>query len=126
MAPMNTQSTAFKTRTNVLILKAVDRGFIGGVMVSMLASKVIDRWFIGGVMATDEPTIYCFREKKVNPIPMNSRSTAFETRMLIITPPMNPRSTDFETSTLTIMPTIYRFREKHANHYAIDEPTTYA
>ena len=29
---------------NVLILKAVDCGFIGGVMVSVLVSKAVDRW----------------------------------------------------------------------------------
>ena len=29
---------------------AVDRGFIGGVMDSMLASSAVDRGFIGGVM----------------------------------------------------------------------------
>ena len=28
----------------------VDRGFIGGVMVSVFASSVVDRGFIGGVM----------------------------------------------------------------------------
>ena len=28
----------------------VDRGFIGDVMVSVLASSVVDRGFIGGVM----------------------------------------------------------------------------
>jgi hypothetical protein len=32
---------------NVLILKAVDRGFIGGVMVSVLVSKAVDHGFIG-------------------------------------------------------------------------------
>jgi hypothetical protein len=57
MPPMNPQS--------VLLLKAVDRGFIGGVMVSVLVSKVVDRGLIGGILfsvldyATDEPTIYC-------------------------------------------------------------------
>ena len=30
----------------------VDRGFIGGVMVSVLASSVVDRGFIGGVMVS--------------------------------------------------------------------------
>jgi hypothetical protein len=30
----------------------VDRGFIGGVMVSMLASNVVDLGFIGGVMVS--------------------------------------------------------------------------
>jgi hypothetical protein len=32
-------------------LKAVDRGFIGGVMVSVLVSKAVDRGFIGGGLA---------------------------------------------------------------------------
>ena len=30
----------------------VDRGFIGGVMVSMLTSSVVDCGFIGGVMVS--------------------------------------------------------------------------
>jgi hypothetical protein len=30
----------------------VDRGFIGGVMVSVLVSSVVDRGFIGGVMVS--------------------------------------------------------------------------
>ena len=30
----------------------VDRGFIGGVMVSMLTSSRVDRGFIGGVMVS--------------------------------------------------------------------------
>jgi hypothetical protein len=34
----------------VLVSSEVDRGFIGGVMVSVLASSVVDRGFIGGVM----------------------------------------------------------------------------
>ena len=33
---------------NVLILKAVDCWFIGGVMVSVIISKAVDRGFIGG------------------------------------------------------------------------------
>jgi hypothetical protein len=37
---------------NVLILKAVDRGFIGGVMVSVLVWKAVDRGFIGGIMVS--------------------------------------------------------------------------
>ena len=36
---------------NGFILKAVDRGFIGGVMVSVLVSKAVDRGFIGGGLA---------------------------------------------------------------------------
>jgi hypothetical protein len=35
---------------NVLLLKAVDRGYIGGVMVNVLVSKVVDRGLIGGVL----------------------------------------------------------------------------
>jgi hypothetical protein len=53
---------------NVFILKAVDRGFIGGVMVSVLVSKAVDHGFIG----------------------MNPRYTAFKTRTLTIMPAMNP------------------------------------
>ena len=30
----------------------MDRGFIGGVMVSVLASSAVDRGFIGGVMVS--------------------------------------------------------------------------
>ena len=33
----------------------VDRGFIGGVMGSMLTSSVVDRGFIGGVMGSMLP-----------------------------------------------------------------------
>jgi hypothetical protein len=47
---MNPRSTAFETRISVLVSKAVDRGFIGGVMVSVLVSKVVDRGFIVGVL----------------------------------------------------------------------------
>jgi hypothetical protein len=36
-------------RVRVLLSKAVDRGFIGGVMVSILVSKVVDRGFISDV-----------------------------------------------------------------------------
>jgi hypothetical protein len=32
---------------NVLVSKAVDRGFISGVMVSLSVSKAVDRGFIG-------------------------------------------------------------------------------
>jgi hypothetical protein len=46
---------------NVLVLKAVDCGFIGGIMVSVLVWKV---------------------DKHANPPPMNPRSTAFETSTL--------------------------------------------
>ena len=35
---------------SVLVSKAVDRWFIGGVMVNMLVSKAVDRGFIGGIM----------------------------------------------------------------------------
>ena len=35
---------------SVLVSKAVDRGFIRGVMVNMLVSKAVDRGFIGGIM----------------------------------------------------------------------------
>ena len=34
----------------MLASSVVDRGFIGGVMVSVLASSVVDREFIGGVI----------------------------------------------------------------------------
>ena len=34
----------------VLASSAVDRGFIGGVMVGVLASSVVDRGFIGEVL----------------------------------------------------------------------------
>jgi hypothetical protein len=36
---------------SVLFSKAVDRGFIGGIMVSVLVSKAVDRGFIGGGLA---------------------------------------------------------------------------
>ena len=35
---------------SVLVSSLVDRGFIGGVMVSVLALSLVDRGFIGGVM----------------------------------------------------------------------------
>ena len=35
---------------SVLVSCLVDRGFIGGVRVSMLVSSLVDRGFIGGVM----------------------------------------------------------------------------
>ena len=34
----------------MLASSVVDRGFIGGVMGSVLTSSVVDRGFIGGVM----------------------------------------------------------------------------
>ena len=36
---------------SMLVSKAVDRGFIGDVMLSMLVSKTVDRGFIGGGLA---------------------------------------------------------------------------
>jgi hypothetical protein len=51
----------------VLLSKAVDRGFIGGVMVSVLVSKAVDRGFIGGVMDSvlvSKATVF---EKNANP-----------------------------------------------------------
>jgi hypothetical protein len=36
----------------MLQISAVDRGFIGGVTVSVLASSAVDRGFIGGVMVS--------------------------------------------------------------------------
>jgi hypothetical protein len=38
---------------SVLALSVVDRGFIGGVMVSGSALSGVGRGFIGGVMASD-------------------------------------------------------------------------
>ena len=37
---------------SVLASSVVDRGFIGGVLVSVLASSVVDRGFIIGVLAS--------------------------------------------------------------------------
>jgi hypothetical protein len=37
---------------SMLASSAVDRGFIGGVMVSVLASSAVDRGFIGDVMSS--------------------------------------------------------------------------
>jgi hypothetical protein len=59
---------------SVLVLKAVDRGFIGGVMVSVLVSKAVDRGFIlGGLtfLSRKQYMIYRFREKHANLPPMN-------------------------------------------------------
>ena len=36
----------------MLVSSLIDRGFIGGVMVSVLASSLVDRGFIGGVMVS--------------------------------------------------------------------------
>ena len=36
----------------MLVSSLVDRGFIGGVMVSVLASILVDRGFIGGVIVS--------------------------------------------------------------------------
>ena len=36
----------------MLVSSPVDRGFIGGVMVSVLASSLVDRGFIGGVIVS--------------------------------------------------------------------------
>jgi hypothetical protein len=53
----------------MLVSKAVDRVFIGGVIVNVLVSKAVDHGFIGGVMVSisiDEPTIYWFLDKHSN------------------------------------------------------------
>ena len=36
----------------------VDRGFIGGVMGSMLTSSVVDRGFIGGLIGACSPRVW--------------------------------------------------------------------
>ena len=36
----------------MLVSSLIDRGFIGGVMVSVLVSCLVDRGFIGGVMVS--------------------------------------------------------------------------
>ena len=36
----------------MLVSSLVDRGFIGGVLVSVLASILVDRGFIGGVIVS--------------------------------------------------------------------------
>jgi hypothetical protein len=86
---------------SVLVFESVDCGFIGGVMVNVLILKAVDRGFIGGVMvsvlhnlllrdkndnhyATNESTIYRFRDKHANPPSMNLRSNAFETSTLTV------------------------------------------
>jgi hypothetical protein len=53
---------------SILVSKAVDSGFISGVMASVLASKGVDRGFICGMMVniTNEPTIYTFKDKYAN------------------------------------------------------------
>jgi hypothetical protein len=59
---------------NVLVSKEVDRGFIGGIMVSVLVSKAIDHGFIDGrptLTRSDDPMIYHFRDKNANPPSMN-------------------------------------------------------
>jgi hypothetical protein len=53
----------------------VDHGFIGGVMVSVLASSVVDHGFIGGVMVS---------------MLVSSMVDDDETSTLTISPPMNP------------------------------------
>jgi hypothetical protein len=129
---------------NVLVLKAVYRGFIGGVMISMLVSKAVDRthdllFSRKTLICPDEPTSYCFREKNVNPIPMNSRSTAFETSAVehgfiagVMVNVLVLKAVDcgfiggIMVSVLVLkVVDHYRFRVKHANHYATDEPTIY-
>jgi hypothetical protein len=47
-------------RVRVLLSKAVDRGFIGGVMVSVLVLKAVNHY------ATDEPMTYGFGDKYAN------------------------------------------------------------
>ena len=37
---------------SILVSKAVDYGFIGGVMVSVLISKAVDHGFISGIMVS--------------------------------------------------------------------------
>jgi coenzyme F420-reducing hydrogenase beta subunit len=53
---MNPRSTSLKARTVTITpsfaLSEVDRGFIGGVMVSVLALSEVDRGFIDGAMVS--------------------------------------------------------------------------
>jgi hypothetical protein len=70
------------------------RSWVHRWQVSVLFSKAVDHGFISGVMVSVSSTL------TITP-PMNPRSTAFETSTLTITPTMNPRSTYFETRTLT-------------------------
>jgi hypothetical protein len=60
----------------------VDRGFIGGVIVSILVSKAVDRGFIGGVMvrvlvSKSVGRGFIVRDKNANLPSMNPRSTGF-------------------------------------------------
>jgi hypothetical protein len=77
-----------------------------GVVINVLASKAVDCGFVGGVMvsdhfryknanhyATDEFTIYRFPDENANPSPMNPRYAAFETSTL--THPDEPTSYSF-------------------------------
>jgi hypothetical protein len=71
----------------------VDRGFIDGVMISMLVSSAVDRGLIDGVMVSnhytiDEPTIYGTRDEHTNHYTIDE-------------------------------PTIYGTRDEHTNHYTI-------
>jgi hypothetical protein len=130
---MNPRSTAFETSTltitrvsvclesgrswvhrwgvSILVSKAVDRGFIGGVMVSFLVSKVVDHGFIGGVL--------------VSVLFSKAVDRGFICRML--TPHRWTHDLPLSRQTLTRAddPTIYRFRDKHTNHYTTDEPMIY-
>jgi hypothetical protein len=55
---------------SVHVSKAVDHGFIGGIMVSVLVSKAVDRGFIDGIMDASTlittPTVYPLRDKDAN------------------------------------------------------------
>jgi hypothetical protein len=81
---------------SILSSSVVDRGFIGGVMVSILSSSAVDRGFIGGVMVSILSSSAVDRGFIGGVMVMNPRSTTLEERMLTITPPMNPRSTALE------------------------------
>jgi hypothetical protein len=67
---------------SVLVSKVVDRGLIGGVLFSILVSKAVDRGFIGGGLRCLSRKRY--RDKNANHYPTDE-------------------------------PTIYRSRDKNAN-----------
>jgi hypothetical protein len=91
----------------MLASSVVDRGFIGGVMVSVLASSVVDRGFIGGVMVSMLAS---------SPDWVKPKTLKF---VFVASPLSTQQHANHYT---TDEPTIYMYhiRDKHANHYTTD------
>jgi hypothetical protein len=126
---------------SVLVLKAVDCGFIGAGYNASLKSgrSATDEPMIyrfrdkhANHYATDEPTIYRFRDKYTNHYAtwVHQGGLAFFSKTVdrgfiggVMVSILVSKAV--YRGFISGVPTIYRFRDKYTNHYANDEPTIY-